>query len=49
MKLDVDSDKAAISQSMDLQALESIEINGLYIKDIEIKPMTNLPLVLGIS
>ncbi len=49
MKVDVDSDKAAISQPMDLKALENIEINGLYIKDIEIKPLNNLPQSLGIS
>ena len=49
MKLEVDSDKAAISAPMDLKALENIEINGLYIKDIEIKPLNNLPEILGVT
>ncbi len=49
MKLDVESDKAAVSQPMDLKVLDNIEINGLYIKDIEIKSLTNLPEVLGVS
>jgi len=49
MKLEVDSDKAALSQPMDLKALGNIEINGLYIKDIEIKPLNNLPQLLGFS
>ena len=49
MKLDVDSDKAAINQAMDLKALEGIEINGLYIKDIEIKALHNLPEILGVK
>jgi hypothetical protein len=35
MKLDVDSDKAAVSQSIDWKVLGNIEIDGLYIKDIE--------------
>ena len=49
MKLDVDSDKAAVSAPMDLKALENIEINGLYIKDIQIKPLENLTELLGIG
>jgi len=49
MKIDMESDKAAVSQPMDLKALENINIDGLYIKDIEIKPLTNLPQLLGIS
>jgi len=49
MKLEVDSDKAAVSQSMNLKALENIEINGLYIKDMRIKPLKNLPELLGVA
>jgi serine/threonine protein kinase len=49
MKLEVDPDKASVSQPMDLKALENIEINGLYIKDIEVKPLKDLPQVLGVS
>jgi len=49
MKLEVESDKAAVSRPMDLKALENIEIKGLYIKDIEIKPLNNLPELLGVS
>jgi hypothetical protein len=49
INLDLEKDKAQISQPMDLKALENIEINGLYIKNIEIKPLTNLPQLLGIS
>jgi hypoxanthine-guanine phosphoribosyltransferase len=48
MNLDIASDKGAVSQPMDLKALENIEINGLYIKDIEIKPLKNLPELLGV-
>ncbi len=48
MDLEVDRDKSAVSQSMDLNSLENIEINGLYIKNIEIKPLKNLPEMLGI-
>ena len=49
MDLQVDSDKSALSSSMNFKLLENIEINGLYIKDIKIKPMNNLQEVLGIS
>ena len=49
MNLEVDSDKAAGSQLLDLKALENIEINGLYIKEIEIRPLNNLPEVLGVA
>ena len=49
MNLDIEKDKAQISQPMDLKALENIEINALYIKSIEIKPLTNLPQLLGVS
>ena len=49
MNLDVDSDKSAVSQPIGLKALENIEIKGLYIKDIQIKPLKNLPELLGIS
>jgi len=51
MKLDVDSDSAlkAAGQVMDLKALENIEINGLYIKSIDISPIKNLPELLGIT
>ena len=48
MNLEVDKDKAQISQMIDLKELENIEINGLYIKDIEIKSLKNLSEVLGI-
>ncbi len=49
MNVDVATDKASLTEPMDLKALENIEINGLYIKDIIIRPMTNLPQVLGVS
>jgi len=49
MNLEVASDKASAVQPMDLKALENIEINGLYIKDIAIKPLHNLPQLLGVS
>ena len=49
MKLEVETDKAAVSEPMDLKQLENIEINGLYIKKIEIKPMKNLPEFLGVT
>jgi hypothetical protein len=49
MKLEVDSDKSAVAAPMDLKALENIEINGLYIKTIEIKPLNDLPELLGVS
>lgn len=48
MKLEVDSDKGAVNQPLGTKALENIEINGLYIKDIAIKPLKNLPEMLGI-
>lgn len=48
MKLDVDSDRSAVGQPMDVKALDNAEINGLYIKDIAIKPLKNLPEMLGI-
>ncbi len=49
MKVDVESDKAMMARPMNLKVLENIEINGLYIKDIEITPLTNLPEALGIA
>jgi len=49
MNLEVDSDKAAVSQPMNLKMLDNIEINGLYIKDIKIKPLNDLPKFLGVS
>jgi len=49
MNVDIDSDKAIVSAPMDLKTLENIDINGLYIKDIEIKPLTNLPQLLGVA
>jgi hypothetical protein len=49
MDLEVEKDKAAVGQPMDLKVLENIEINGLYIKDIKIKPLNNLPELLGVS
>jgi len=49
LKLDVDSANAAVSQPIDLKKMENEEINGLYIKDIEIKPLHHLPELLGAS
>jgi len=49
MNLEIDKDRASVSESMDLKALENIEIKGLYIKDIELKPMNNLAQALGVS
>jgi len=49
MDLEIEKDKAAVSQPMDLKVLENIEINGLYIKDIEVKPLKDLPEMLGVS
>ena len=49
MNLQVEKDKDAVSQPMDLKAFENTEINGLYIKTIEIKPLNNLPEMLGVS
>ncbi|MBF0595732.1 MAG: hypothetical protein HQL22_12310, partial [Candidatus Omnitrophica bacterium] len=49
MNVDVATDKAALAQPMGLKALENIEINGLYIKGIEIHPLNNLSEVLGIN
>ena len=49
MKLEVDSDKSNVATPMDLKALENIAINGLYIKTIEIKPLNDLPELLGVS
>ena len=48
MKLEVDSDKSAVAAPLDLKTLENIEINGLYIKNIQIKPINNLPEWLGV-
>ncbi|MBF0570248.1 MAG: hypothetical protein HQL12_00090 [Candidatus Omnitrophica bacterium] len=48
MNLDMDSDKSAVAAPMDMKALENLEIHGLYIKDIEIKPLNNLPELLGV-
>lgn len=48
MDLEVEKDKGMVSQSMDIKAFEGIEINSLYIKDIEIKPLKHLPQILGI-
>jgi len=48
MDLEVATDKSSANQPLDLKTLENIEINGLYIKDIEIKPLKNLPEMLGI-
>jgi len=49
MNLEVAKDKGSISQPMDLKILDNIRINGLYIKDIEIKPLKNLPEMLGVT
>ncbi len=49
MNLDVNADNAATASPVDLRAIENIEINGLYIKDLRIRPMTNLPQVLGLA
>jgi hypothetical protein len=48
MDLEVVSDKKDVNQPFDMKMLENIKINGLYIKDIEIKPLKNLPQMLGI-
>jgi len=49
MIIDVDSDKSSTTAPLNLKALENIEIDGLYIKDIEIKPLKNLPQLLGVA
>jgi len=49
MNLEVDSDKAQIAQSIDLNSPDRIEIKGLYIKYIELKPLKDLPQLLGVS
>ena len=49
MNIDIEKDKAQISQQIDLKVLENIEINDLHIKNIEIKPLKDLPALLGVS
>ena len=49
MDLEVDSGKAGVDQSIVIKTLDNIKINGLYIKDIEVKPLKNLPELLGVS
>ncbi|MBF0594740.1 MAG: S8 family serine peptidase [Candidatus Omnitrophica bacterium] len=48
MKVDVAADNAEIPSAVDLKAMENMEINGLYIKHLELVPLNNLPQVLGI-
>ena len=48
MNLDIDRDPNTTNQPMGLTVLDSIEINGLYIKSIELKPLTNLLQLLGL-
>ena len=49
MNLEVEKDPSAVGRPMDLKSLDNIEIKGLYIKDIEIKPLNNLLEMLGVS
>jgi len=53
MNLEVEKDKAMVAQgnveTQNFVSLQNIEINALYIKDIEIKPLDNLPQLLGLS
>ncbi len=49
LNVDVKGDKAQSSIVFDATTLRSLEINGLFIKDIEIKPMPNLLQFLGVE
>lgn len=49
MNVDIGGDNAAAVQPIDIKALENIEINALYIKDLQIRPLENLPQVLGVN
>jgi len=53
MNLEVEKDKAMVTrgnvETQSFVSLQNIDIDGLYIKDIEIKPLTNLSEDLGIS
>ena len=49
MNVEIDQDKSGGVAPIDLKVLENLEIRGLYIKSIEIKPLNNLLEMLGVS
>jgi hypothetical protein len=46
--MEIEQDKSQISQELDLEAFDNIVFDGLYIKNIEINPINNLPELLGV-
>jgi hypothetical protein len=49
MNVDIEGNSASVAAPMDVKAMENIEINALYIKDLAINPLNDLPALLGIS